>query len=302
MPLFETLYHTFKHSWDDISLASWMKYPSPERPDVLSVDIIEKHYDPETGILRCKRLMICKDHTPAWLKAILGSTEYFFVEDCEVDPRQKKMVLTSKNINFANILGVEEVCTYVPDPLNDQFTLFKQEAKITSSVFGVARKMESFCLDKFKKNSTKGRGIMEEAIQRAEALKLDAEESFKDIEESIDKAISSVKKEAEESFKDIEHTFDKAVDCVHHYKHEAEESLSRVEETIDKVLQEVKHEAEDSLALIDKVIANVNKEKEVIFNLDKVFKSWRAETETNLGEEFKTFKYQSSRKRIDEIN
>merc|ERR1712137_1071819 len=55
MPLFDTLYHTFCHNWDEISLASWRKYPCHDRPDVLSVDIVDKHFDPETGVLTATR-------------------------------------------------------------------------------------------------------------------------------------------------------------------------------------------------------------------------------------------------------
>ena len=31
----EVLFHTFDASWDQIALASWLKYPNPLRPDVL---------------------------------------------------------------------------------------------------------------------------------------------------------------------------------------------------------------------------------------------------------------------------
>jgi len=194
MPLFETITHTYKHLWSDASSAHWQKYPSPERPDVLSVDILSKELDPETGILKCTRLIICKGNTPAWLKSILGSSECFFYEETTVDPKNKVMVLKSKNLNFTNILGVEEVCTYTPDPSNKDWTIFKQEAKVTSSIFGVARKMEAFCLDRFVANAGKGRKIMEDAILK---VKLEAEESLAQIETTLDKTITNIKLEAE---------------------------------------------------------------------------------------------------------
>ncbi|KAF2077287.1 hypothetical protein CYY_001412 [Polysphondylium violaceum] len=194
MPLFQTILHTYEHLWADASLAHWKKYPSPERPDVLSVDLLSKELDPETGILKITRLIVCKGNTPTWLKSILGSSECFFYEETTVDPKNKVMVLKSQNLNFTNILGVEEVCTYTPDPNNKDWTLFKQEAKVTSSIFGVARKMEAFCLDRFVANAGKGRKIMEDAILK---VKLEAEESLAQIETTLDKTITNIKIEAE---------------------------------------------------------------------------------------------------------
>eukprot|EP01112_Ceratiomyxa_fruticulosa_P001835 TRINITY_DN11_c0_g1_i1.p2 TRINITY_DN11_c0_g1~~TRINITY_DN11_c0_g1_i1.p2 ORF type:complete len:182 (-),score=31.19 TRINITY_DN11_c0_g1_i1:102-647(-) len=164
MPLLETLTHTFKHPWKDISLASWRKYPNPNRPDVLNVDIIKRELDPVTGILRTTRLIIVRGSTPKWLEAILGSSQCFFLEDAEIDPRNNTMILKSRNLSFNNLLELEETCTYTPHTENPTWTHFKQEAKVTAFPFGIAGKMEAFCLQNFKKNAVKGRDIMEQAI------------------------------------------------------------------------------------------------------------------------------------------
>ncbi|KAN0023792.1 hypothetical protein ACTFIV_008179 [Dictyostelium citrinum] len=193
MPLFETIKHTYKHLWSDASTASFRKYPSPERPDILSIDILSKEIDPTTGVLKCTKLIICKGNTPSWLKSILGSGECLFYEETTVDPKNKIMTLKTKNLNFTNILGVDEVCTYEPHPDNEEWTLFTQEATVTSSIFGVARKMEAFCLDRFVANAGKGRKIMEDTIIK---VKKEAEESLA----SFDKTFTSIKHEAEQSF------------------------------------------------------------------------------------------------------
>eukprot|EP01132_Coremiostelium_polycephalum_P001376 gene1376-1739_t len=204
MPLFQTITHTYKHLWTDASSASWRKYPSPERPDVISVDLLSKELDQETGILRCTKLIICKGSTPKWINSILGGNEVFFYEETTVDPKNQVMVLKTKNLSFTNILGVEEVCTYQPHPENKEWTLFTQEAKVTATVFGVARKMESFCLDRFMSNAGKGRKIMEDAILK---VKLEAKESLNNLEATIDKTITNIKIEAE----NLEATIDKSL-------------------------------------------------------------------------------------------
>lgn len=45
----EVLLHSFPLPWEDISLASWMKYPNPARPDVLGLDVLDRHFDHDTG-------------------------------------------------------------------------------------------------------------------------------------------------------------------------------------------------------------------------------------------------------------
>jgi len=47
-------------------------------------------------------------------------------------------------------------------------TDFTQQAKVTSFVHGASNKIEDFILKQFKDNATKGREIMESAIQRVE--------------------------------------------------------------------------------------------------------------------------------------
>ena len=64
------IFFNIRHSWEDISLASWKKYPSENRPDVLSVDLIDRHFDPETGILTSTRLVIMQDKLPRFLQSV----------------------------------------------------------------------------------------------------------------------------------------------------------------------------------------------------------------------------------------
>ncbi len=111
-----------------------------------------------------KRLITCKGSGPAWLQSLIGGSLFYFVEETTVDPRNKKMVLSSCNVSFSDLLTVEEVCTYTPNNENLQWTNFSQTAKFTAFPFGLKGKIESICLDKFLKNASKGREIMEQAI------------------------------------------------------------------------------------------------------------------------------------------
>eukprot|EP01094_Clydonella_sp_ATCC50884_P013222 TRINITY_DN2349_c0_g1_i1.p1 TRINITY_DN2349_c0_g1~~TRINITY_DN2349_c0_g1_i1.p1 ORF type:complete len:278 (-),score=91.21 TRINITY_DN2349_c0_g1_i1:309-1103(-) len=166
MPIIENLQHTFKHSWKDVSLASWLKYPCADRPDVEAVDIAARKYEPGTGILRATRITIINENLPRFITSILGGGFGFMLEHSMVDPRNKRMILSSRNISFSGVVVMEETCVYTEHPENSNWTLLDQHAKVTAFPFGVSGMLESFMSDKFIKNAQKGRGIMDGAIDR----------------------------------------------------------------------------------------------------------------------------------------
>eukprot|EP00008_Paramoeba_atlantica_P005686 CAMPEP_0201475238 /NCGR_PEP_ID=MMETSP0151_2-20130828/691_1 /ASSEMBLY_ACC=CAM_ASM_000257 /TAXON_ID=200890 /ORGANISM="Paramoeba atlantica, Strain 621/1 / CCAP 1560/9" /LENGTH=194 /DNA_ID=CAMNT_0047855277 /DNA_START=172 /DNA_END=756 /DNA_ORIENTATION=- len=169
-------------------MASWRKYPNPDRPDILSVDIIDRKFDPETGVLTATRLVTSDPRLPSWLTPFWSKCVLYCVEESIVDPRKQTMTLRSRNITGSSVLELEEVCTYHPSPENGETTLFRQDVNISSHLFGLSDKMESWSMENFKKNALKGRVIMEDAVLRIR----------KEAEEMVEGAVVRIKKEAEE--------------------------------------------------------------------------------------------------------
>jgi len=169
-----TLLHTFKHSWHECTLASWMKYPNPDRPDVLSVDLINKDYDEKTGILRATRLIMMDSWIPSWIRFLTGGSNVcFFLEESITDPVNKRLILRGKNFSFSQIVSMEETCVYTQSEESDEWTLFEQSAKVTAHPWGpVAGKLEKFCVDQFVRHSQRGKEIMESTIRRVKELTL----------------------------------------------------------------------------------------------------------------------------------
>lgn len=181
MVLIEILKHTYEHSWEDISMASWKKYPSPSRPDVLSVDLVEKSFDPKTGILKTKRVVALNLGIPQWISRIVGCpSRCYFLEEAEIDPINKKMVLVGKNLSLRNYIEMKETCTYTPHPENKQWTFFEQEAAVKAFYYGLSGKVEEFGAQVFRNNAHKGRELMELTIAR---LKKEAEEKMNYVED-----------------------------------------------------------------------------------------------------------------------
>lgn len=154
-----------RSAWYDVFLASWLKYPSPMRPDILSVDIINKEFDPETGNLHATRLITVEGFVPGWLQGIVpGGTVLYAVEESTINVREKTYIMHTRNLNFTQVLNVTEKCTYTVSDENTDWTRLDQVAGAESCVWGLRSKIERFLVDSFKTNASKGRIVMENAI------------------------------------------------------------------------------------------------------------------------------------------
>jgi len=172
MPSDGKIEHTFLHPWRYLSLAVWVKFPSAKRPDLVSVDVLDKRLDVGTGRLHVKRLVIIEGiGYPAWLRKLLGSSVGFFVEHTVVDAQAQWLEMKSDNLTFDRVLKLTETCRYEPMPGNERnATLFTQTANVTSLIIGMQTAIEFACVHSFQNNATKGRLITEEAVQRVRAM------------------------------------------------------------------------------------------------------------------------------------
>ncbi len=162
----EVLEHVFDASFSEIALASWLKYPNALRPDVLGLDVLDRHYDHETGTLTAYRLSLIKGVMPAWVCGIMGGCVCLFLEKSVVNPRTGFMQLSSQNITCNQFMQLQEVCTYRPDPTAPQRrTLFRQEMTLQAFVWGVAGQIEKLAAESFHKNALGGRDIMNNAVR-----------------------------------------------------------------------------------------------------------------------------------------
>lgn len=170
MPETTKLTHMFDHTWASISLAYWLKYPSPERPDVLSVDLIDRHFDPETGILTARRIITSRMPFPSWLTKVVPwdlNIDFMALEEAVIDPKAQTMNLTGQNITLSGVLRLTEKCLYKANPENNTQTCLIQEAETQSELFwAVARKVESWSLQSFTEKAVLGRKIMDDTSSR----------------------------------------------------------------------------------------------------------------------------------------
>ncbi|KAF9186470.1 hypothetical protein BGZ51_001998 [Haplosporangium sp. Z 767] len=169
--------HKFDHSWAQVTAANWMKYPNEQCPHVIAVDILDRHVDPETGVLRTERLLTCNQNAPALvLKFLGGSTLSYVRETSELDPKTKKLTMKTQNLSMCNVLTINETVTYTVNPQDESSTIFKQEAQIVagSALSRFSSYVEDFCLTRFRDNAAVGRAGFEMVLEKFKAASHEA--------------------------------------------------------------------------------------------------------------------------------
>jgi len=142
---------TYNFSWDQVAQAFWRRYPNPYSNHVLSEDVIWREV--KDNKLYSKRLLTKTNRVPDWGKRFMNSRAVCIVEESIVDPKDKTIITYTRNIGYNKVMCVEEKCTYRLDEECSHWTTVDRQAWITSSVFGFARAIQSFGMDRFRKNS-----------------------------------------------------------------------------------------------------------------------------------------------------
>lgn len=160
------------YSWTNVALAFFHRYPNPNSFHVLTVDTIERRVTTE-GYLYTKRLLTKTNKVPKWGKFLFKnkSPSTTVIEESLIDPVQMTISTFTRNIGLTSLMCVTEKNLYerkMPQKLNSSSnnskstlpeesyeTVLSKEAVIESKLYGLRHALESFGLDRFKKNSVK---------------------------------------------------------------------------------------------------------------------------------------------------
>jgi hypothetical protein len=143
---------TYAYSFPAVTLAYFLRYPNPMSTHVLSSDVIDRSYDPETGLLKTTRVHLKKSRLPAAVVRLLpasaastlnnGQSSSYVLETSTVDIKNGTMETETRNLNWTGILSVTERSTFtrIPgvegglerDPLGDGTTHVAMNIKFRS--------------------------------------------------------------------------------------------------------------------------------------------------------------------------
>lgn len=146
-----------KFSWDQVAQAFWARYPNPYSSHVLTEDVVYRRI--RGTKLYTKRLLTKTNRMPKWGEKIVSARSVRIIEESIVDLVDKSITTYTRNIGHNSILSIEEKCIYRPSPESVRSTTIQREAWVSSSLYGLARAVQAFAMDRFKKNvlkATKG--------------------------------------------------------------------------------------------------------------------------------------------------
>ncbi|KAI8841237.1 PRELI-like family-domain-containing protein, partial [Chytridium lagenaria] len=160
----------FNHSWDTLTAANWRKYPNELSSHVISVDILSREVDPQTGVLRTERLLCCKQNAPQILRTLgLPIPEVaYFREISELDPNVKEYTANTFNLSLKNIMSVHETVIFREGVSSSEATeLFVQQARFQACGFvSLARILEEAAASRFKANASTGKKALDIVIEK----------------------------------------------------------------------------------------------------------------------------------------
>ncbi|KAI8994366.1 PRELI-like family-domain-containing protein [Gaertneriomyces semiglobifer] len=169
MKLFQTE-HLFAHPWCTMTLANWRKYPNEYSSHVLSVDVLSRDIDPQSGILTTERLLCCKQSAPSFVRKLFHVPEVaYFREVSILDPRSQTYTASSVNLSMRQFMKLEERCEYRADPDHPEGrTVFTQTAAVSAmGVLSYAAKLiEEAAVKSYHNNAARGKKGLETIIDK----------------------------------------------------------------------------------------------------------------------------------------
>jgi len=122
MVKFYSTSYNYDYSFPAVSLAYFLRYPNPYSTHVLSTDVIDRYFDPETQRMTTVRLHLKRSKLPTAVvkllpKSILGSSEdgnstSYILERSTIDINEGWMKTENKNMDWTAVLSVIESQEY----------------------------------------------------------------------------------------------------------------------------------------------------------------------------------------------
>ena len=156
--------HVFDHPWETVVHAAFRKYPNPMNKAITAIDVVRQ--DVDKGVIKSERLLQSRFHIPSWVTSLTGfSGQQYSHEYTEIDPANRSMTLSTRNLNAISFLRVDERLTYSPDPADPQRTILKQEASVSVNLPTFKSYCESAFMNIYQTNALKGRSGVEWVIE-----------------------------------------------------------------------------------------------------------------------------------------
>uniref|UniRef100_A0A1B6E3G8 PRELI/MSF1 domain-containing protein n=1 Tax=Clastoptera arizonana TaxID=38151 RepID=A0A1B6E3G8_9HEMI len=143
----------FQFDWNQVVQAFWKRYPNPESKHVLSEDTFYREV--KDNKLFSKRILTKTNRPPKWGEKFVSARIVKIVEESIVDPKEKVLTTYTRNIGYTSLMSVVEKVVYKVSDENPNWTVAERSAWVDSHVYGFARAIQAFGIDRFRKNCQK---------------------------------------------------------------------------------------------------------------------------------------------------
>ncbi|XDT40458.1 PRELI/MSF1 domain profile [Nakaseomyces glabratus] len=200
----------FAYPWDQVTAANWNKYPNEVSTHVVAVDVLRRELSASGRQLVTERLITVKQSVPRWVLLVVGASKQSYVREVStVDLDTRTLTMRSCNLTFWNIMKVYETVKYMPDAVNPDKTVFKQEAQI--SVCGTlgrfCNKVEEWSVQRFGENAKKGKMgfdlVLKVFNEHWNQINSDIENVFNETVEDARSTAGNLIKETERTYSNI---------------------------------------------------------------------------------------------------
>lgn len=137
-------------SWLEVAQGLWQRYPNPQSSHVLSDDTVKREVIDNK--LHSKRLISKTNRMPKWGEVIVRARHVHVLEESVVDPEKQEVCTYTRNVGLNKVLSCVERVTYRPCPENPKATIAERRVWFDSKIYGVSYAIQSFAIDRYKKN------------------------------------------------------------------------------------------------------------------------------------------------------
>lgn len=147
--------HIYNHDFKTVSLAYLNRYPNPYAKHVLSIDTLDNHVD-QNGNLVITKLMVKTGRLPKFIKPFLGTNlNSWIIERTIINPKTKKLLTYSANIDHRRFIKVEEYMLY--SEMDKVSTKLTSRVMFSLNFIGFKQRIEEWSRDRFTSNLNKSR-------------------------------------------------------------------------------------------------------------------------------------------------
>lgn len=142
-----------KFPWEQVAQGIWQRYPNPESSHVLSEDtVVRKVVGRE---LHSKRLLTKTNRMPKWGERIINARHVNVIEESVVNPDKRELCTYTRNVGLTKVMTCVEKVIYRPSTENPSWTVAERKAWIDSKIFGFGYAIQTFGVERYKKNIQK---------------------------------------------------------------------------------------------------------------------------------------------------